>query len=75
MVNQLRREGHALIGYLHWSLVDNYEWGTYAPRFGLFTADRTPAGLEHGDNAVAAYTEMIAVSRLPSNLAKIPPLS
>ena len=23
-------------GYLHWSLVDNYEWGTYEPRLGLF---------------------------------------
>jgi len=27
--------------YLHWSLVDNYEWGTYEPRFGLFGLDRT----------------------------------
>ena len=26
--------------YLHWSLVDNYEWGTYEPRFGLFGMDR-----------------------------------
>ncbi|HLN18308.1 MAG TPA: family 1 glycosylhydrolase [Acidimicrobiales bacterium] len=28
-------------GYLHWSLVDNYEWGTYEPRFGIFGMDRT----------------------------------
>ena len=27
--------------YLHWSLVDNYEWGTYEPRFGLFGLDRS----------------------------------
>ena len=27
--------------YLHWSLVDNYEWGTYEPRFGLFGMDRS----------------------------------
>ncbi len=26
--------------YLHWSLMDNYEWGTYEPRFGLFGLDR-----------------------------------
>ncbi|SDU20365.1 6-phospho-beta-galactosidase [Verrucomicrobium sp. GAS474] len=75
MVNQLRREGHPLIGYLHWSLVDNYEWGTYAPRFGLFNAERTPAGVEYDDNAASTYAEMIAISRLPSNLAKIPPTS
>jgi beta-glucosidase/6-phospho-beta-glucosidase/beta-galactosidase len=28
-----------LVGYLHWSLFDNYEWGTYTPRFGLFSID------------------------------------
>jgi beta-glucosidase len=27
-------------GYLHWSLVDNYEWGSYAPTFGLVAVDR-----------------------------------
>jgi len=34
-------EGIPLIGYLHWSLFDNYEWGTYTPRFGLFSIDYT----------------------------------
>jgi beta-glucosidase len=28
-----------LIGYLHWSLFDNYEWGTFTPRFGLYSID------------------------------------
>jgi beta-glucosidase len=28
-----------LVGYLHWSLFDNYEWGTYTPRFGLYSID------------------------------------
>jgi beta-glucosidase len=28
-----------LAGYFHWSLTDNYEWGTYAPRFGLYHID------------------------------------
>jgi|SRR5579875_2533408 len=26
--------------YYHWSLVDNYEWGSYEPRFGIFGVDR-----------------------------------
>ena len=28
-------------GYWHWSLVDNYEWGSYEPRFGLHGVDRS----------------------------------
>lgn len=36
-------QGAEVTGYLHWSLVDNWEWGSYKPRFGLFTRDdRTP---------------------------------
>ena len=33
-------------GYWHWSLVDNYEWGSYEPRFGLYGVDRHRG--EHG---------------------------
>ena len=28
-------------GYWHWSLVDNYEWGSYEPRFGIHGVDRS----------------------------------
>lgn len=38
-VQQLRREGIDLRGYYHWSLIDNYEWGTFAARFGLYQID------------------------------------
>ena len=26
--------------YFHWSLLDNYEWTSYVPRFGLCDVDR-----------------------------------
>ncbi|MEU6171321.1 family 1 glycosylhydrolase [Streptantibioticus parmotrematis] len=41
------RDGVDVRGYLHWSALDNYEWGSYRPRFGLVAVDpgtfaRTP---------------------------------
>ncbi len=27
-------------GYFHWTLADNYEWGSYEPCFGLYGVDR-----------------------------------
>ncbi|MDJ1137522.1 glycoside hydrolase family 1 protein [Streptomyces iconiensis] len=41
------RDGVDVRGYLHWSALDNYEWGSYEPTFGLIAVDpdtfaRTP---------------------------------
>ncbi|MCX5696691.1 MAG: glycoside hydrolase family 1 protein [Candidatus Omnitrophica bacterium] len=48
MVHQARQKGVNLIGYLYWSLLDNFEWDKgFSPRFGLIDVDyatyrRTP---------------------------------
>jgi len=34
------KDGVDVRGYLHWSLLDNYEWGSYQPTFGLVAVDR-----------------------------------
>ncbi|MFD6178553.1 MULTISPECIES: glycoside hydrolase family 1 protein [unclassified Isoptericola] len=33
-------DGCDVRGYLHWSLLDNYEWGSFRPTFGLIAVDR-----------------------------------
>ena len=69
VVNRLVEQGQPLIGYLHWSLFDNYEWGSFAPRFGLFSLDYTVYPTRHavdatGDNASATYQQEIQQARL-----------
>ncbi|GHA91852.1 glycoside hydrolase family 1 protein [Streptomyces termitum] len=34
-------DGVDVHGYFHWSALDNYEWGSYRPTFGLIAVDRT----------------------------------
>lgn len=39
-VAQAVADGIDVRGYLHWSLLDNFEWGHWGPTFGLATVDR-----------------------------------
>ena len=47
--------------YLHWTLADNYEWGSYAPRFGIFGVDdgTWSATDAMGDAAAAELRDLI----------------
>lgn len=54
-------------GYLHWSLMDNYEWGSFVPRFGLVHVDfdtfkRTPKP------SALFYREIIESNRLNARI-------
>eukprot|EP00592_Proboscia_alata_P007513 CAMPEP_0194363558 /NCGR_PEP_ID=MMETSP0174-20130528/11377_1 /TAXON_ID=216777 /ORGANISM="Proboscia alata, Strain PI-D3" /LENGTH=505 /DNA_ID=CAMNT_0039137039 /DNA_START=172 /DNA_END=1689 /DNA_ORIENTATION=+ len=45
------REGIPILGYTAWSFLDNYEWGSFEPRFGLFYVEYPPQVGSH-----AGYT-------------------
>ena len=68
-VQRAKRDGMPVIGYNYWSLTDNYEWGSYRPRFGLYTVDvRTdPALVRKPTDGVAAYKEVIAQNGVPDD--------
>jgi beta-glucosidase/6-phospho-beta-glucosidase/beta-galactosidase len=63
-VQAMRAAGVPVLGYLHWSLCDNYEWGSYTPRFGLYSIDYRK-GLEReavdpwGDTPSRTYAALI----------------
>ncbi len=59
-----RADGMNVIGFNYWSLTDNYEWGTYAPRFGLYRVDVTtdPTLRRTPTPAAAAYRAITAAN-------------
>ncbi len=64
-VGRLRAAGCPLIGYFHWSLTDNYEWGSFTPRFGLYSLnyehDAERRVEDHlGDRPSETYAKLIA---------------
>lgn len=56
-----REDGINVIGYMVWSLTDNFEWGSYTPRFGLYTVNvkTDPSLARIPTDAVPAYQEVI----------------
>ncbi len=60
------KDGSPVIGYFYWTMADNYEWGSYEPRFGLYTVDRSRSPVRissvdaWGVNAAGAYREIAA---------------
>lgn len=61
-IQKARRAGIPVMGLNYWSLTDNYEWGSYTPRFGLYTVNvKTDPTLRRIPTpAVAAYQSIIA---------------
>jgi hypothetical protein len=62
-------DGLPVAAYFHWTLADNYEWGSYEPRFGLHGIERdgdriTWSALDAmGRDSAGAYRDLIAALR------------
>ncbi|TSD94598.1 family 1 glycosylhydrolase [Skermania sp. ID1734] len=61
-LQRAKADGMNVIGYNYWSLTDNFEWGSYTPRFGLYTVDvlTDPTLRRRPTDAVAAYRDITA---------------
>lgn len=68
-LQRARADGMNVIGYNYWSITDNYEWGSYRPRFGLYTVNAAtdPALTRTPTDAVATYRTMAASGGVPSS--------
>jgi len=76
-VRRMLDAGVPLVGYLHWSLTDNYEWGSFTPRFGLyrvdFQHDLARLELDHlGDRPSQTYARLVREMGLNSLRVSLP---
>jgi beta-glucosidase len=67
-LQRAKADGMNVIGYNYWSLTDNYEWGSYTPRFGLYTVDvdTDPTLTRRPTDAVAAYAALTRSGGVPA---------
>ena len=72
-MQRARDAGVPVIGYLYWSLTDNYEFGNYTSRFGLYTVDvlEDPSLKRKPTDAVPAYTSVIKGRGVPSGYSLV----
>ncbi|MBF6302219.1 glycoside hydrolase family 1 protein [Nocardia amamiensis] len=67
-IQRAEADGIDVMGYNYWSITDNYEWGSYTPRFGLYTVNvRTdPTLTRHPTDAVGTYAQIVAAGGVPA---------
>ncbi|MEV6774113.1 family 1 glycosylhydrolase [Nocardia sp. NPDC051030] len=68
-IQRAKADGMNVMGYNYWSLTDNYEWGSYTPRFGLYTVDvlTDPSLTRRPTDAVPAYTAITREGGVPAD--------
>jgi beta-glucosidase len=70
-IQEARAEGLPIMGYCYWTLTDNYEWGSFSPRFGLWRVDALKGDLVRRETpAVAVYRDIIKHNGVTPELAR-----
>lgn len=66
-LQRAKADGVNVIGYNYWSITDNYEWGSYQPRFGLYTVDAAtdPELTRKPTDGVQSYRDLIDDGGVP----------
>lgn len=74
-MQQAQATGVPVLGYFVWSITDNYEWGSYAPRFGLYRVECKQGDYtRYPTDSVDAYRSIIAAGGVtPAIEASYPP--
>lgn len=72
-VQRARDEGIDVVGFNVWSLTDNYEWGDYRNRFGLYTVDaESDSQLRRkATDAVEAYRSLVKEQGVPADYVPV----
>ncbi|MCH5641921.1 family 1 glycosylhydrolase [Gordonia sp. ABSL49_1] len=66
-LQRAKQDGVPVVSYNYWSLTDNYEWGDFDARFGLYTVDAQgdPSLKRHATDGVVAYRAITAARGVP----------
>ena len=71
-IDEAIAQGAPVLGYLHWSLLDNFEWAQgYRTRFGLVHVDY-PTGRRTIKDSGRVYAEIARTGLLPESLPTVP---
>lgn len=60
-------QGVDVRGYLYWSMLDNYEWSSYKPQFGLYAVD-TDSFIRTPKPSAAFYRDIISHNGITHNM-------